>query len=129
MNATTFDKHPELGTNYWSEHAQYPLADWQQLVQDNSTRLGYWDWVLAQVEELGVQANTSDQGKLVNLALAEVQRAFPSVVTVSFDEDGTWEFLTATGIAPNFDNTNIDMDLIEAASNTVLDLPATFKAA
>lgn len=130
MNATTFDQHPKLGTDYWADHDQFPLADWQQQVQDKNTRLGYWDWVLAQIETAqDVKGNTSDQGKLINLAFEEVQRVFPAVTTVTFDEHGRWVYLTDSDEAPSFDNTNIDMDLLDDASNSVLDLPATFKAA
>ncbi len=29
----------------WSEHPDYPAADWQYEVANGDTRLGYWDWV------------------------------------------------------------------------------------
>ena len=34
--------------DYWGEGDKgYPLEDWRSEVQDNNTRLGYWDWVFS----------------------------------------------------------------------------------
>ena len=30
---------------YWSEDPDFPLDDWKYEVKDDSTRLGYWEWV------------------------------------------------------------------------------------
>lgn len=35
---------------YWGEHRLYPLSDWQEHVCNNETRLGYWEYVEAQLE-------------------------------------------------------------------------------
>ena len=31
--------------SYWDEDPDYPSYDWRNEVADESTRLGYWDWV------------------------------------------------------------------------------------
>ncbi|MGX1201105.1 hypothetical protein [Marinobacter sp. MBR-105] len=51
MKATDFDQHPELGDNFWGSDPQFPVADWQQEVANDDTRLGYWDWVQVQREQ------------------------------------------------------------------------------
>lgn len=39
----------------WREHEKYPLSDWQAMVANDDTRLGYWDWVVTQIEmETGI---------------------------------------------------------------------------
>lgn len=30
---------------HWGEHPDHPVDEWQFEVSENSTRLGYWDWV------------------------------------------------------------------------------------
>lgn len=34
----------------WGEHRDYPAADWRYEVQNDDTRLGYWEWVAAKLE-------------------------------------------------------------------------------
>ena len=34
----------------WGAHPVYRLYAWQQEVADNTTRLGYWEWVAAQID-------------------------------------------------------------------------------
>ncbi len=41
----------ELGFEFWSEHPEYPASDWQYLVANQDTRLGYWEWVAVQLEQ------------------------------------------------------------------------------
>lgn len=43
----------QCGDNLWGSCAQYPIADWKQEVEDGSTVLGYWEWVIAQAESDG----------------------------------------------------------------------------
>ncbi len=38
----------------WGEHHTYIPATWRVEVENCDTRLGYWDWVLAQCETNGV---------------------------------------------------------------------------
>jgi len=34
----------------WIEHRDHPIKDWKEAVANDSTRLGYWDWVDSMVE-------------------------------------------------------------------------------
>ncbi|MHD0294308.1 hypothetical protein [Rhodococcus qingshengii] len=34
----------------WGEHPSHPARDWQHEVADGDTRLGYWAWVAAQLD-------------------------------------------------------------------------------
>ena len=40
------EKHVE-----WNSHPTHSVTDWQQEVNENNTRRGYWEWVAAQIEE------------------------------------------------------------------------------
>lgn len=51
VNASTFRKHPELGDDYWGEHPEHTLIEWQEEVTNDDTRLGYWEWVLCRTDE------------------------------------------------------------------------------
>ena len=35
----------------WGEHPSWPVSDWRNEVADDDTRLGYWGWVSARLEE------------------------------------------------------------------------------
>lgn len=35
----------------WVGHPDFKVCVWQYEVANNDTRLGYWDWVVAQIEE------------------------------------------------------------------------------
>lgn len=37
--------------DYWGEHPEYPLADWQYEVENDDTRLSYWQWVAMAVTD------------------------------------------------------------------------------
>ena len=37
--------------DYWSEHPNHPVEDWQYEVENGDTREGYWDWVRARSAE------------------------------------------------------------------------------
>ena len=37
----------------WGEHPDHPVSDWTAEVDRNDTRLGYWEWVAARIEEQG----------------------------------------------------------------------------
>lgn len=45
---------------YWGEHLEYPLSDWHYAVNNNDTRLGYWDWVAR--EDLDEQESHNQPG-------------------------------------------------------------------
>jgi hypothetical protein len=34
----------------WGEHPDYRAASWRLEVWEEATRLGYWEWVVAQLE-------------------------------------------------------------------------------
>lgn len=38
------------GTGIWDVDPEFPVEDWRAEVQNDETRLGYWDWVDAQRE-------------------------------------------------------------------------------
>lgn len=47
----TMGNQPPTGVDYWTaEDPDYPVEDWQYQVNNNDTRLGYWDWVLDEKE-------------------------------------------------------------------------------
>lgn len=35
----------------WGEHPSYPSEDWKYEVEAGDTRRGYWDWVVAKLEQ------------------------------------------------------------------------------
>lgn len=35
----------------WGEHPVYSYEDWRYEVMERNTRIGYWEWVLHQIEE------------------------------------------------------------------------------
>ena len=37
---------------YWGEHPDYPAEDWRHLISSCDSRLGYWDWVRQQLQEV-----------------------------------------------------------------------------
>lgn len=45
---------------YWEEHQDYPVYDWRVQVADNSTRQGYWEWVLTSIESRKEDASYSN---------------------------------------------------------------------
>ena len=51
MLATEF--HRVFGDNedFWGEDPDYPVSLWQHEVEEDDTRVGYWDWVLLRRQE------------------------------------------------------------------------------
>jgi hypothetical protein len=45
LSAVPVSTDPPGAYDYWDEHPDYPLSDWQELVAENTTRQGYWEWV------------------------------------------------------------------------------------
>lgn len=41
----------EHGGN-WDAHPRYPVAEWQAEVAEDTTRQGYWEWVVIKSEEV-----------------------------------------------------------------------------
>lgn len=40
---------PVIVPSTWEEHVAYPVADWKYEVANDDTRLGYREWVEAQI--------------------------------------------------------------------------------
>ncbi len=34
----------------WGAHPEFPVSDWQTEVENDDTRLGYWEWVSNEIE-------------------------------------------------------------------------------
>ena len=37
----------------WGSHPTWPTDDWKSEVDNDDTRLGYWEWVVHQIEQHG----------------------------------------------------------------------------
>src|SRR3546814_20588570 len=35
----------------WGEYPEYPANDWRLEVENHDTRIGYWEWVAAKIEQ------------------------------------------------------------------------------
>lgn len=35
----------------WGDHPDHSIEDWRYEVANNDTRLGYWEWVAARIDE------------------------------------------------------------------------------
>jgi len=40
----------EAAGGFWEEHPEHCVEDWQYEVANGDTRLGYWEWVVCQIE-------------------------------------------------------------------------------
>lgn len=58
-------------------------------------------------------------------ALAHIVAIHPQVTQVHFDVEGKWDFQDANGVSIVF-NDQEDIDLLQAASDSLDDLPAHF---
>jgi hypothetical protein len=36
---------------YWGEHPDHSISDWKYEIENDHTRLGYWDWVAFMLNE------------------------------------------------------------------------------
>ncbi len=45
MTRTQFERMKQKFGGVWGQHPDYPVADWQAEIENNDTRLGYWEWV------------------------------------------------------------------------------------
>lgn len=41
----SINNEPLEGYNYWDSYPEYPVEDWIRSVQNEDTRVGYWEWV------------------------------------------------------------------------------------
>lgn len=46
--------------DHWGSDEKYPREDWQYLVSNNETSLGYWDWVDNQYDMAQFDTETED---------------------------------------------------------------------
>lgn len=67
-----------------------------------------------------------DCPKLVQLALLHVNDLFPAVDHVVYTATGRWLFIDESGDMPSFSEADIDLDLLERASDSVRGFPAVF---
>uniref|UniRef100_A0A6M3LT21 Uncharacterized protein n=1 Tax=viral metagenome TaxID=1070528 RepID=A0A6M3LT21_9ZZZZ len=42
---------PLDGYTIWDNHPDFPVEDWMHEVSNDDTRLGYWEWVRAKIEQ------------------------------------------------------------------------------
>jgi hypothetical protein len=48
------EKFIDAHGGYWTgEHPDYPTEDWHNKIAENESRLGYWDWVISEIESNG----------------------------------------------------------------------------
>ena len=45
-----------IDLSYWDDDPEYPVEDWKYEVSNDSTRLGYWEWVSASKDEVQGEA-------------------------------------------------------------------------
>ena len=64
--------------------------------------------------------------KKVEIALNHVRTFFPDVCSVRFDKNVQWLYKTKYGEAPNFNNVNIDVSILEAAADSLTEYPIKF---
>lgn len=41
----------------WGSHTDHPVSDWQHEVSNHDTIIGYWDWVVNQIEQAKEEAD------------------------------------------------------------------------
>lgn len=46
------------------EHPAFEKADWQESVAAGDTEQGYWDWVVANLEETSIETTPSHSGAM-----------------------------------------------------------------
>jgi hypothetical protein len=66
----------------------------------------------------------------VRTAFENVRQCYQDVVSVAFESTEDfhgWTYLDSRGEAPNFDDTGIDVDLLEYALDSVEDFPVTYQ--
>jgi len=74
----------------------------------------------------GMQPLTLKPGDYVETALRHVRDHHPTCVKVLFDAMGRWRYMDAANEAFAFDG-NMNIDLLEIASDTLNELPALFE--
>jgi len=54
----------------WGEHLDHHSDDWRYEVQNGDTRLGYWEWVAARIDDEST-AGAADVDPIYTVELAE----------------------------------------------------------
>ena len=65
--------------------------------------------------------------KEVKEALDHVRSFYPNVCIVVFNNEGMWQYMEADFTVPSFEGTEIDIRILEAALDSVTELPAVFE--
>lgn len=47
----------------WGEHSSHPVAVWQHEAGEGYTRLGYWEWVAARIENESIESEPEPEPK------------------------------------------------------------------
>src|SRR3546814_12767199 len=47
----------------WGEYPEYPANDWRLEVENHDTRIGYWEWVAAKIEQ--AELENAEEGDTV----------------------------------------------------------------
>lgn len=56
MRASQFHTVFGASADFWGSDPDHPVDEWQAEVNDDATRLGYWDWVQCQREQAAEEA-------------------------------------------------------------------------
>ena len=62
LTAAELQEKYDYPSGRWGNHPDYPMEAWGESAADLSTRLGYWDWVVAQLEQNDDDDETEDEG-------------------------------------------------------------------
>ena len=64
---------------------------------------------------------------VVELALSHVREFFPNVSIVIYNTSGMWCYMDEDFDAPNFEDINIDIGLLESAADSLTKLPFIYQ--
>src|SRR3546814_1120620 len=51
----------------WGEYPEYPANDWRLEVENHDTRIGYWEWVAAKIEQAELERSEEHTSELQSL--------------------------------------------------------------
>lgn len=65
----------------WGEHPQYPVNRWRDAINHDATRLGYWEWVNAEMDSsrpapVDTVASAPKPGDLVRRIITHAEKHF-----------------------------------------------------
>ena len=90
----------EFGGSIWEESGDHPVEDWERLVINDETRLGYWEHVAKELMHPDIRIRTSDVQGLINRYGGSLWNVDPMVsiadwkaeVRVGKTRLGYWEY-------------------------------------